>query len=168
MAQIEIKLTVDSDNANELQAVKVLLNVLGREEEAKPVAGAKKTPTEEPKKTAKEMMEEYEAEETPTEKAKRLKAEKDKARRDKKKAEEAKEEEGEDEGEDSGGEEAEEAEEEDGEEITLSALQSLLAKKVSENKDAIKKKLEKLGAARLTDLKKSKYEVMYEFLSDLD
>lgn len=189
MAILEINLKIDSDNANEMSAARMLLNVLSREKGSMPAAEEKeevkpsKPPVDVPTKSAKQLLAEMQAEEAEDEKptrtkketapemlAKAAKAEKDKARRDKKRLEEAAAAEAEESAEEEGDEEeaAEESDDDEGE-VTLEKLRTLLSAKVGPvNKDAISKKLAKFGATRLGDLDPKKYQSMYDFLEDLD
>lgn len=51
--------------------------------------------------------------------------------------------------------------------ITIENVRAALASKVNDHRDAIKAKLDELGAPSVTKLDPSKYEVMYNFLNSL-
>lgn len=50
---------------------------------------------------------------------------------------------------------------------TIEDVRGMLAKKVNEHRDVIKQKLNELGAPSVTKLDSSKYDEMYNFLSEL-
>lgn len=50
---------------------------------------------------------------------------------------------------------------------SVEAIRALLAKKVNEHRDAIKQKLNELGAPSVTKLDPAKYDEMYNFLESL-
>ena len=53
-------------------------------------------------------------------------------------------------------------------EISIEALRALVAKHVNARRSDIKAKLTELGAASITQLEKSKYSEMYNFLTSLE
>lgn len=64
-------------------------------------------------------------------------------------------------------EEEETFEEEEEETITLEDVKAMQAKKVAANRDAIIKKLNALGATKLSELDEDSYQTYYDFLAKL-
>lgn len=147
MNQVELKINVDVSNPNELSALTELLQVIGKRDSAPTSEKIKKIPVVEPKevKTAK-----------PAKETKKVVS----------KPEPVVEEEVEEE-ESAAEEEVAEETMEEGPSITLDDIRPLLQKKVANNRDAIKEKLEEFGSKNATSLDENYYVEFHEFLEGL-
>lgn len=137
MSQVEIKVTIDTANPEQLAAAMQLLQSLGNGVELPKAETPKK---EEPakKQTAKK--------ETPKkEEAPKAETKKEEPKEEPKKETPKKEESG----------------------IKIEDVRALLAKKVNDNRAEIKAKLTELGANNVTSLDSSKYQEFTDFLNEL-
>lgn len=146
MNQVELKINVDVSNPNELSALTELLQVIGKRDSAPTSEEIKKIPVVEPKevKASKPAKETKKAVSKP---------------------EPVIEEEIEEESETE--ETVEEETTDEGPTITLDDIRPLLQKKVANNRDAIKDKLEEFGAKNATSLDENYYVEFHEFLEGL-
>lgn len=145
MKQVELRINVDVSNPNELSALTELLQVIGQRDSVPTSEEIKKIQVVEPKevkasKPAKETKKAVSKPEPVIE-------------------EEVEEEEAE--------ETVEEETTDEGPTITLDDIRPLLQKKVANNRDAIKDKLEEFGAKNATSLDENYYVEFHEFLEGL-
>lgn len=138
MSQVEIKVTIDTANSEQLAAAMQLLQSLGNGVELPKAEALKK---EEPakKQTTKKETPKEEAPKAETPKKEEAKKEEPKKETPKK--------------------------EESG--IKIEDVRALLAKKVNDNRAEIKAKLTELGANNVTSLDSSKYQEFTDFLNEL-
>ena len=151
---MELKLSVDPTNAEEIKtAIGILEGLGGTAAPAKKAAPAKEAAPAETKGDT-EM-----SEDAKKAAAKARRNERDRARRAAKKKEE-----------EAAAAAADDAGGEGDDEITIESLAALARKKIknADNKAPLKEKLAELGAKRVTDVDELDFDEMHEFLTDLD
>jgi chromatin remodeling complex protein RSC6 len=137
MSQVEIKVTIDTANTEQLAAAMQLLQSLGNVVELPKAETPKK---EEPAKKQTTKKETPKKEEAP-----KAETKKEEPKEEPKKETHKKEESG----------------------IKIEDVRALLAKKVNDNRAEIKAKLTELGANNVTSLDSSKYQEFTDFLNEL-
>jgi outer membrane biosynthesis protein TonB len=137
MSQVEIKVTIDTANPEQLAAAMQLLQSLGNGVELPKAETPKK---EEPVKKQTTKKEAPKKEEAP-----KAETKKEEPKEEPKKETPNKEESG----------------------IKIEDVRALLAKKVNDNRAEIKAKLTELGANNVTSLDSSKYQEFTDFLNEL-
>lgn len=137
MSQVEIKVTIDTANTEQLAAAMQLLQSLGN--------GVELPKAETPKKEEPAKKQTTKKETPKKEEATKAETKKEELKEEPKKETPKKEESG----------------------IKIEDVRALLAKKVNDNRAEIKAKLTELGANNVTSLDSSKYQEFTDFLNEL-
>lgn len=164
MAKVTINVELSTDEHKDVILLSGIATVLsGTGAKLKDHAAPKTSEKEEAPETEEEENEEEKESAADKAKAAKAKAAKEKAAKAKAAKEKAAKE--------KAAKEAEESEDLDGggesEEVTIEQLRGLLAKKVGDNRDAIKEKLGELGAKNIATLDLADYQELFDFLTEL-
>lgn len=160
MANLEIKLTLDGSNDEMVDVTGKLLSALGQSNVEFKASASATTTAEESDDSEKKNIEDEKAKKAAALKAKKAAEAKAKKEAEAKAAKEAAE----------NAEESEEGESSDDEEpsVTIEQIKSMMAKKISDHRDVIKKQMTKIGAQNLSTISADQYDSFYSFLEGLD
>lgn len=152
MANLEIKLSLDGTNDEMVEVTGKLLSALAKTDvEFKAEASAPTSDELEKKIIQKEKA--AKVAELKAKKAAEAKAKKEEEKASKEKEKEI--------------EETEDSEDNDPV-VTIEQIKSVMAKKISEHRDSIKKQMTKIGAQNVSTIPESAYNDFYSFLEELD
>lgn len=164
MANLEIKLTLDGSNDEMAEVTGKLLSALGQSNvEFKASTSATTTADESEKKD----IEDEKAKKAAALKAKKAAEAKAKKEAAEKAAKEAAKN-AEPSEEESESDEESETSDDEGPTVTIEQIKSLMAKKISDHRDNIKKQMTKIGAQNVSTIPVDKYDSFHSFLEGLD